>query len=176
LIIAVDPGASGGITSINKKKVVTAIAMPETDVEIFEHFNNLLTNYRQPDEPVFGYLEKVGGFIGYRKKYKKCLKCGGFIEVLEGDPGSYMFKFGDGYGFIRAQFVNRRITFHNPTPQEWLKGLCLSRPKGASKLSKTEWKNNLKKRASEFFPGLKPTLKTADALLILKYGMLREGK
>jgi hypothetical protein len=52
-------------------------------------------------------------------------------------------------------------------PQTWQKELGLGNSKG---LSKTEWKNKLKGRAQELFPGIPITLKTSDALLIWEYG------
>ena len=36
--------------------------------------------------------------------------------------------------------------------------------------SKTEWKNKLKAKAQQLFPGEKVTLATCDSLLIAEYG------
>jgi len=52
-------------------------------------------------------------------------------------------------------------------PQKWQKALGLGSASGCA--SKTEWKNKLKAAAQRLYPHLKPTLATADALLILDF-------
>jgi hypothetical protein len=45
---------------------------------------------------------------------------------------------------------------------------------GVSDGNKTIWKNKLKTRAQQLYPGIKVTLANADALLILRYAELEE--
>ena len=99
------------------------------------------------------YVEKVSGFIG------------------NAHPGSRMFSFGEGYGFIKGvlQCAGWRLVLVRP--QEWQKELGLF---NHDKLPRNKWKNKLKDEAKRLFPDQKPTLATADALLLLEYARKME--
>jgi hypothetical protein len=118
-------------------------------------------------------LEQVSGYIGG-----------------VGHPGSSMFRFGEGYGFLRgllyaAGFRTGDGNLFLTPPQEWMRGLglrkrCRATVAGWTKSgvqgrpphpaeTDTEWKNYLRQEASKRFPRLKVTLAVADALLIAAY-------
>jgi hypothetical protein len=54
-------------------------------------------------------------------------------------------------------------------PTEWQEPLGLGGRKSCN--SQDEWKRKLKNKACELYPELDVTLKTADALLILRHGI-----
>ena len=102
--------------------------------------------------PISAVMEQVGGYIRPRGKD------GG------AQPGSAMFNFGEGFGFLRGVLMGLGIPLRMVRPQEWQKQLCLGAP-----ADKSARKRALKSKAQELYPGLKPTLKTCDALLILDW-------
>lgn len=94
-------------------------------------------------------MEKVGGFIAGNPA-----------------PGSTMFNFGMGFGLIKGAAMAFGMELVLVTPQAWQKALSLGNKKDHGK----HWKNHLKERAQQLFPQIENiTLKTADALLILRY-------
>lgn len=187
MIIAIDPGANGGIVAQVKPSMVLTKKMPETEKDICDLFTDIINNYRRPGEKIFGCIEKVSGIAGLRDKYVNCrvcsargkvvyrCRCGNMIDIKEGDPGARAFKFGENYGILKSQFLLRKIRFETPTPQAWQKALSLGKKDGYGYEAKKNWKNKLKAKAQEYYPDTKVTLWSADALLILKYAMLREG-
>lgn len=146
-IIAIDPGANGGIAIYSKEtnKVIEAVKMPETP-------QDLLAFLKMYSKNAVCYLEKVGG--------------------MPGQGGGAMFTFGRGFGHIEMALLSCRIPTVEVTPQKWQKAIQLGN-KGSK--SKSEWKNKLKARAEQLFPYVgKVTLATSDALLICQYGILQE--
>ena len=144
-MVAIDPGASGGIASITINGMVDAVKMPETEGDVLGKLKSLRTYH---DVIV---IEQVGGYVGGA-----------------GSPGSAMFNFGRGFGFILGVAMTLGYRIEMVRPQAWQKALSLGNSKGMA--SKTEWKNKLKAEAQRRFPNLSVTLSTADALLILEYG------
>ena len=96
-------------------------------------------------------LEEVNGFVG------------------KAQPGSAMFKFGEGYGFLKGVVQALGIRLVLVRPQVWQKAFGLGTASRCA--SKSEWKNKLKAEAQRRFPELNVTLKTADALLILDWAL-----
>lgn len=170
IFIGIDPGASGGIAT-QMNRVTDAIAMPDTDTGIIDHFKSIQEISITTNTPVVVLIEKVTGFIGFRKKIinivcPHCLKLVPY-EEKQSDPASRMFNFGDGYGYIRG--VCRTLNFRWETPippKSWQLAYGLKKNYG---MSQTKWKNILKDKAKALFPNLKVTLKTADALIILDF-------
>lgn len=143
-ILAVDPGASGGI-AYHDGFTITADPMPKTEGDITQHLMSaILTGID------VAYIEEVGGY------------CGAAM------PGSAMFNFGRNFGFILGVLAARGIRVELVKPQKWQKHFGLGTVKESG--GKTPWKNKLKAKAQQLFPHLDITLKTADALLILEYG------
>ena len=154
ILIAIDPGASGGMAVWNGEEV-TAMPMPGVEAEIAEAIADAaeldyMRSIRCRSHNAVCYLEKVGGFVAGNKA-----------------PGSAMFNFGRNFGFILGALAAFEIPTVLVTPQAWQKALGLGhRDKDTDKAA---WKNKLKAEAWRLYPALKPTLKTADALLILEF-------
>lgn len=149
-IIAIDPGALGGIAMTMPCTLSpAAYPMPETEADVVSTIHEHLTACKLEQTECVAYVEKVGGFCG------------------KGLPGSAMFNFGFGAGVIEGALRALAIRTVYVRPQEWQKTFSLGT--AASCASKTEWKNKLKAEAQRRFPSVKVTLKTSDALLILEH-------
>ena len=145
-VIGVDPGASGGFACWRADNSFTAFGMPATEGDQIQLIRELIA----PGETI-AFVEQVGGFTG------------------KGQPGSAMFSFGRNFGFILGVLQALNVRIELVRPQKWQKPLGLGTASGCA--SRTEWKNKLKGCAQRLYPALKPTLSTADALLILSYGL-----
>lgn len=149
-LMAIDPGASGGIAWMDGAGKVACLPMPDTQGDILA-----LMRAIQSDLKLFTcYMEKVGGYIAGK-----------------GCPGSAMFNFGRGYGHLEGVLTCMMVPVIEVTPQAWQKSLGLGTSKG---MTKTQWKNKLKGAAQKLFPDQKVTLATADALLILEHARRAE--
>jgi hypothetical protein len=150
-IIAIDPGANGGVALLRHERPAQAFAMPPTEGDILE----LLKDLADPPEETIALIEQVSGFAGRPQ------------------PGSAMFKFGRNFGFLVGVLQAHGVQIEFVRPARWQKVIGLGT---ASKCdSKTVWKNKLKASAQRRYPHLKVTLNTADALLILEYGRRFHG-
>jgi hypothetical protein len=147
-ILAIDPGASGGLAVAHLGKVVCH-AMPATQGDLLDLIQSIKSAADIEGVALVCVLEEVNGFVG------------------KAQPGSAMFKFGEHYGFIKGAVQALRIKLELVRPQAWQKGFGLGTASHCA--SKGEWKNKLKAEAQRRFPHLKVTLKTADALLILEW-------
>jgi hypothetical protein len=143
-MIAIDPGMNGGIAWLDPDGNPQCKPMPETEGDVLDLLRTLRIGTAEAK------LEEVGGYVG------------------KGQPGSSMFKFGRGFGFIVGSLMALGFRIEFLKPQKWQKffGLGTSAQAGG----KTPWKNKLKAEAQRRFPTLNVTLKTSDALLILDYG------
>lgn len=146
-ILAIDPGASGGIAHYLDGRVIVE-PMPGTDGDI----RDVLINWLAQSDVV--YIEKVGGYIGGK-----------------GAPGSAMFNFGRNVGFLHGLIASMNVRCIEVPPQRWQKTIQA----GTSKTHGTRWKAHLKGIAQQRQPGILITLKTADAVLLLEHAMLSEG-
>lgn len=143
MFIGIDPGKHGGIAVLSSDGgVIDVVKMPCTAVDLYEY----LSRYSGDS---FCVLERVGG--------------------MPGNGGSAMFNFGKGFGHLEMALLSLCIPFDEITPNKWEKHYQLG---SSGKFSKTEWKNRLKSKAQQLFPGLgkKVTLDTCDALLLAEYG------
>ena len=149
ITIGIDPGASGALAAwINDDKpVIHTLAKTDAHDAIFD----VVCCCRNMGYAPVAYLEQVQGFIG------------------EGQPGSAMFKFGDGYGYIRGVLRALCVSTVLVRPQTWQKGLP-----GMATLKKAERKRALRDEAARRFPNVKVTLDNCDALLIADYGQRME--
>jgi crossover junction endodeoxyribonuclease RuvC len=143
--VAIDPGLSGGIAYQRDGQPPQAVPMPGTEGDLVD----LLRAIAAESEEVVAIVEEVGGYIG------------------KAQPGSTAFKFGRNFGFILGVLQTIGIRVELVRPQKWQKALSLGSASGCA--SKTQWKNKLKASAQRLYSHLKPTLATADALLILDY-------
>jgi len=144
-IIGIDPGGAGAIVVWTDYGEIIIHKMPETAQDVLE----LLRGWEYNSKC---YLEKVGG--------------------MPGMGGSPMFNFGKGYGHLEMALLALKIPTEAVTPQKWQKELGMG-TRGTR--TKSEWKNHLKARAQQLYPGSKLTLDTADAVLIMHYGKIKEN-
>ncbi len=145
-ILAIDPGVSGGI-AYHDGEATKLYPMPDTDGDK----RDLLTTLTLTGSPgkLFAYMEKVGGYIAGARM-----------------PGSRMFNFGEGYGFLKGVLMTQCIPLELVTPQKWQKDLSIGEK------DKAERKRRLKEKAQQLYPQVDGvTLKTCDALLILHYAL-----
>lgn len=149
LIIAIDPGASGGI-AWNKDGQVGCCQMPEALPELRDCFALLLVGSHQP----VAYVEDVPKFVGK--------------AIPSSTTAVLFFNFGYTEGLLTAMGV--RIV--RVKPHDWQQYFRLGTKKQCA--STTEWKNKLKSEAMRRFPSQKVTLATSDSLLILDYASAQE--
>jgi hypothetical protein len=157
IIIGIDPGTNGGIasnintihTKDNKKTI--AYKMPDTEMDFIHLMSNMKYVAELNELKVTVILEHVGGFTGGK-----------------GQPGSRMFNFGKWFWGPLFTCLTMGFQVELVRPQKWQKYFSLGTQTG---MSKTDWKNKLKAEAQRRFPGVNVTLATADALLLLEYGI-----
>jgi hypothetical protein len=158
MIIAVDPGASGGIAVLHDGAVEVR-PMPETIGDLVTAFIDTIQK-RDAGDPCVVYVEQLSGFAGG-----------------VGNPGARMFVMGKYYWPFEALCFAFDIRLQYVTPQKWQGSFGLGK-RGSSKGNgknefarmKREWKGKLKAEAQRTFPMVqKVTLETADALMILEY-------
>ena len=147
-IIAIDPGASGGI-AVQQFGHTYCEAMPATLGDLVGTIREIKSASDQEGVETICLLEQVGGYAGMAQ------------------PGSAMFRFGEHFGFTKGVLQTLGIKLVMVRPQTWQKVFSLGTASQCG--SKGKWKNKLKAEAQRRFPHLNVTLKTADALLILEY-------
>lgn len=143
-LIAVDPGASGGIAIYSAS--CTSADPYKSDEQVAALVRNLVDNDTCQGD-VIAYMEQVQGFIGKEQ------------------PGSSMFNFGNNYGFYRGLFHALGIPLRLIPPQKWMRRIV----PGVIGMEKGERKRALKQFAQSRYPKLEVTLLTADSLVLLEY-------
>lgn len=148
-ILAVDPGASGGLafSFCFGSVMVAAKKMPETEGDILELISGWVENSRTDGFETIAYVELVP--IGMPGK------------------GAAMAKLNANAAFIRGCLMALAVRMILVRPVEWQSFFNLGKRNGC--VSDSQWKNKLKSEAQRRFPGIKVTLDTADALLLLEY-------
>lgn len=146
-IFAVDPGASGAFAfrAADGEVGVVPFTTPADFIDTVWAFK---TRADVLDATVKGIVEKVGGYIG------------------KAQPASASFRFGENFGFIQGVLRTYGIGFSLVSPAKWEKAYPCRTLAGENK---AQHKRELRDHAARIFPSLKPTLKTADALLLLDY-------
>lgn len=152
-IIAIDPGASGGIAWQHPQSLPACLSMPDTEGDILAELKVILA--AAEGQGTVCFLEEVTGFIPGRPQ-----------------PASRMFNFGRNFGFLLGTLQTLGCRVELVRPQIWQKALSLHRPK---EMKDNLWKNKLKARAQQLYPQCKVTLQTADALLLLDFAQKRLG-
>lgn len=160
--IGIDPGQKGGLVSICQGKILSAIAMPSSERDIADWFQQF-ENREADNQMVKAVIERVHSM------------------PKQGVASS--FQFGKGYGFLRGCLISSGIAFEDIPPQTWMKSLHIPSVKGSSK---GEQKEKLRAKAQQLFPALPlwkelkskgKQLAIADALLLAHYCQRRnEGK
>lgn len=148
--MSVDPGKDGGLAFWEPSGYTWAERMPQTPGEILSAIRNFAGNCINQSAEMVCYMEVVGGFIKGNAA-----------------PGSAMFKFGEGVGFIKGVIQTLGINLRMVRPQKWQQPFGLGTKSQCA--SKTIWKRKLCAEAERRFPSVNVTLKTCDALLILAW-------
>jgi hypothetical protein len=148
--IGIDPGKSGGYAigwgGLHDVKLHSI----GEDFEFVEHIQDL------QDHPLITSLEAVVELVP--------------PYVGKNIPSSSSFKLGKNCGFLEGVLRMAEIPFTLVRPQDWQKGLS-----GLTKLTSGKRKKVLMNHAKQFFPSTKGiTLKTADAILILRHFLINQ--
>jgi hypothetical protein len=138
-MIAIDPGASGGLAWHNGDGVVCAKAMPDGMSEQIDFLRTLMLSGHKD-----AIIENVGGY-------------------MPGNSGPAACKFARHVGHLEAACYCLGISVVKVAPQTWQKTL------GTYSKDKAERKKQIKEQMARMYPHLSVTLKTADALGILTF-------
>jgi hypothetical protein len=155
-IVAIDPGASGGIAWCVPGQKPCCVPMPQTEGDLIAQIKLVKGHsfkhgiYTVPAESTIFYLEDLVRFMGKT-------------------PMSHMAVYASNWGLIKGAIMYSGSPLHIVTPKAWMKSLGVGVPDRDR--PRTEWKNKLKARAQQLYPHLEITLKTADALLLLEYAI-----
>ena len=147
VFIGIDSGANGGACVLYPDKA--AFAAPIGSITEIRDILETVKKYTKAKSHTLDcFVEEVTGYIGGKPQ-----------------PASRSFVLGKSYGSILGLLVGLGIPFRTVRPQKWQTGLS-----GVRGIEYTARKRRLKEIAAERYPQLKPTLKTADAILIADYG------
>ncbi len=147
LIISIDPGLSGAISTY-RNKITESINMPRSIQELNDFFKDLMLKWKHP----ICFLEKVQLFdtdnnLGKQFRIQKMLQ-----------------QFRD----LENALILNKIPYIEIHPAKWQTKLNL-KIKGEEKPQR---KKRYKELAQKFHPELKSTLKNCDSLLILRFGRI----
>lgn len=149
VIIGIDPGFSGGVAILKEGKIKTYNLMEEY-TDIYDLFLEIKETYSQDE--LTAVLENVG-------------------HGIPGQSSKATASFARHNGHIEMALYALCIRTVKVTPQKWQKFFSNSiGTTSENKMEKKEWKNKLKGLAAQMFPEAKPTLYTADAILMAYYG------
>ena len=140
VVMAIDPGASGGLAWVDGDGVVQAEAMPHGMTAIVDRLRELVV--AMPG--VVAVLEKVGHW-------------------MPGDHPNAATKFARHCGQIEAALYALGIPFDEVAPGVWMKSL------GALPKVKADRKRMIRELMARRYPHLRVTLDTADALGMLTW-------
>lgn len=146
-IVAIDPGASGGIAFTDGK---IAEARP---LGSFREQRDYIGSLVQRHPGILAYMELVGGYIGKEQ------------------PGAYMFNFGEGYGIAQGLFLAFDVRLELVRPQKWMRAIL----PGVIGMEYSNRKRALQQYAQERYPGIQVTQKISDALALLDYATRAEA-
>ena len=148
-LLAIDPGASGGLAWRDADGIVQAEAMPEGMTAQLDRLRVLRV---APGWGMLAVMEQTG-------TYRKGNAVGGAV------------KFARHCGHLEAALYALGVgIYRNPAPGVWQKAL------GTWPKDKPERKRAIREWAARRYPYLSVTLKTADALALLAWGEMQEGK
>ena len=142
MILALDPGQSGGIAWMDDDGIVNCADMPPTPGDILDQLRTLKVMGRE----TVAYMEKTGTYI-------------------PGNSGPAACKFARGCGLLEGAIMALSIPLIEVAPTVWMKAL------GSLPKDKRERKNAIKAFMQARYPHLKITLSTADALGLLTYAI-----
>lgn len=149
LLIAIDPGATGGIATMNTHDGrVVVIKMPDTPKDILELFGGL------------------GCMDGQVKAVMEGISSGVFLHSGQGgaaQKAASMCKLHRHCGHVEMALIATGIPFESVSPQKWQKSM------GALPKDLAARKRKIKDLMQRKHPNVKVTLWNADALGILEW-------
>lgn len=189
LIIGIDPctipsKTPGGGIAWTGDKGTSCIAMPSTGRDVHKLIGDIVKVERAEGEPVVAYMENIVQFARQEETRVSCPKCkreltccNGYV-IIKVTPNHQMFtmsKLYGGFKYLEGAFDVRNIPLNTVDARTWQKVVGV---KKGFKMPQQDWKNELKAKAKFYYPELekKITLKTADALLIMRYGWIMENQ
>jgi len=147
-MIAIDPGAGGGIAWRDRDGAAQAVPMPEGMAAQVDAMRGLVAAL---PAGVGAVVERVGGY-------------------MPGNSGPAAATFARHCGHVEAALYCLGVPLLAwPTPQKWMREL------GAWPKEKGDRKRAIKEWAARRFPRLRVTLATADALALLVWGEAHAG-
>lgn len=149
-IIAIDPGASGGIAWIDGDGTVSAERMPDGMAAQCDRLRSIAAVLGSGAVAV---MERVGAY-------------------MPGNAGTGAVKFARHCGHLEAALYCFGVPVEQVAPATWMK-VCGPLPKGMDPSAKLARKRAIKDAVARRFPRLTVTLSTADALGILWWAMQR---
>lgn len=146
--IGIDPGMSGSMsiisTSNNGDESIEIIRFEKHT----EHdLSDIVKKALAVDCPKFCVIEKVHAM------------------PMNGSVAN--FKLGYSFGMLKTLLIENKVPFEEKIPTAWMKYFGMK--KGKNK-SATEWKNELKGKAQQYYPEHKVTLDMADSMLPVGLG------
>lgn len=141
-LIAIDPGASGGIAWTDDDGIVRAEPMPEGMTAQADWFSDFYGKTSFVEYPKV-IMEKAGAY-------------------QPGNSGVAAATFARHCGHLEAMLYVMGYSVEQISPQKWMKPFNLPR-------DKAERKRAVKEQMARLYPHLTVTLKTADALGILTW-------
>lgn len=143
-LIAIDPGQSGGIAWKESNEMILTQAMPKSMSEMIDFLRQLKTNLMHCQ--IEAIVERVGTYRPGNSAVAACT-------------------FARHCGQIEATLYYLGIPCIQVAPRVWQKAL------GELPKNKAQRKRAIKEQMQNANPHLDVTLKTADALGILKWGL-----
>jgi hypothetical protein len=155
-IIGIDPGKSGGIVALTNGKITDIAKMPQTPIDLVNHFYYL----GFPNQPI-----GVKSYVIIEH-----------VHSMPSDSSKGAFTFGKNVGHLEGVLASFGIEPIQVEPKKWQLFFDLRREKGETKYN---YKGRLRERALLECPTTSPfreklRRETADAFLIAKW-FQREG-
>lgn len=154
--VAIDPGKTGAIVWSDRGGRVEAANMPPTPRDIFWHLRKIKTGADSEKRAVEVLIEKVGLYFPGPGAEKRM--------------GSNL-KLREHFGELRGFCIALGLPFDDVTPRTWQSKVVPGLPKGQSDGAKKARKHKIRSKMQELYPGVKVTLKNADALAILTFAL-----
>ena len=144
-ILAIDPGARGGVVAMTEEGMIECDKCPKDIGEMSLIISDIINECHVKDYDLTTYIENVHAFPT--------------------DARNSAFKFGMNYGMWLGMIASNNVVPIKITPQKWQQAY-----QPLSKIKKDR-KKELHQIASDMFPDVKVTYLICDALLIAAYGM-----
>jgi hypothetical protein len=143
--MGIDPGVNGGIAMVyGNGNFNWAVPMPDTQADI---------------------LEMISSYANMGLQIRACVEW--IHPAIQGIGKSAMSKLYGNYRELQMALTCCKIPFETPMPRKCQQVLGISPRKKTE--TQSQWKNRLRAKAQQLFPGIDITLKVADAILIAEF-------